>query len=406
MKISRQGWPWAVTALVFAANAALAVEILSSPEGLRGADEGVFLTLPTWFTALGAVLATRVRGNRVAWILMLVGTGLAIEGAAGLRVGATPPIDPTAWDVVAVIWLNTGFFFALVIPLVLLPYVFPTGRFLTRRWVWAGWTAAVISVLVVGAEALTTRVGPDDGAGGTAWTIANPIGVFAHEGLESAGPVGVAFGIGLIVLIVGSAPAIILRYRRADHDDRAQFKWVGIALAVLAGVILARLLVDVGGEIAGFLFALSIASIPLSVTIAITRYRLYEIDRLISRALTYALVLAVLGGTYAGIVTLVTSLMPTQGSTAVAASTLVVAGLFNPLRVRVRRIVDRRFHRSAYEAELLAQQMATQLDQSVSIDAIVGLWTDAVTDALTPESASVWLRSDGQTQPDASLRSD
>jgi hypothetical protein len=128
------------------------------------------------------------------------------------------------------------------------------------------------------------------------------------------------------------------------------------------------------------------------VTIAITRYRLYEIDRLISRTLTYAVVLAVLGGVYATIVTVVTSLMPTQGSAAVAASTLVVAGLFNPLRLRVRRIVDRRFHRSAYEAELLAQRMASQLDESVSIDAIVGAWTDTVRDALKPESASVWLR--------------
>jgi hypothetical protein len=391
-----------VTAVTFAANIAVAADIASSPEGI-GSFEAVMVLLPTWFTALGAVMATRVRGNRVAWILMFVGTGLMIEGTAGLRVGVAPPTDPTALDVAAVIWLNTGFFFALLIPLILLLYVFPTGRFLSRRWVWAGWTATVLSLLAVGAETFTTRVGPDDGTGSTAWTIANPIGIFDHEGLENAGPVTAMFGIGLIVLILCSVPAIVVRYRRAPRDDRAQFKWVGIALAVLAGTSLIQFVDAMRGEFTGLVFALSIASIPLSVTIAITRYRLYEIDRLISRTLTYAVVLAVLGGVYASIVTVVTSLMPTQGSAAVAASTLVVAGLFNPLRLRVRRIVDRRFHRSAYEAELLAQRMATQLDESVSIEAIVGAWTDTVREALKPESASVWLRpgerTDGSHRP-------
>lgn len=386
-------------------NVAVIVAIGSSDAGFDGADEAVFSLLPTWFVALGAVVATRAAGNRVGWILMGVGTGLVVEGAARLKIGPSPPPEPTAWDVAAVIWLNTGFFFALVIPLALLLYLFPTGRFLSRRWVWAGWTAMVLSLLGVGAEAFTARVGPpDDGTGSTVWTIANPVGVFDHEGLENAGGVGVVFGFGLVALLLCSVPAVIVRYRRASVDDRAQFKWVGIALVALTCTILVRLFADTRGELAGFFFALSVASIPLSVTVAITRYRLYEIDRLISRVLTYAVVLALLGGVYLAVVTLISSLLPAQGSTAVAASTLAVAGLFNPLRLRVRRIVDRRFHRSAYEAELLAARMGDQLGQSVSIDAIVGTWTETVTDALRPSSASVWLRSRTPSQPEPGRR--
>lgn len=377
---------------MFAANVVVTVAIASSDEGFGGADEAVFVLLPTWFVALGAVVVTRARGNRVGLVLMWVGTGLAIEGAADLRVGPAPPPDPTAWDVAAVIWLNTGFFFALVVPLVLLPYVFPTGRFLSRRWRWAGWTALMLALLDVGAEAFTNRVGPDDGTGSTAWTIANPIGVLDYEGLENAGPIRALFGVGLIVLLVCSVPAVIVRYRRASVDERAQFKWVGIALVVLACAILVRLLSDTREALPSLVFALSIAAIPLSLTVAITRHRLYEIDRLVSRVLTYAVVLSLLGGIYVGTVTIVTSLVPAQSSTAVAASTLVVAGLFNPLRVRVRRMVDRRFYRSAYVAEVLASRMGEQLGQSVSIEAIVGTWTETVTDAVKPETASVWLR--------------
>lgn len=212
------------------------------------------------------------------------------------------------------------------------------------------------------------------------------------------------FGLGLMALLVCSVPAIIVRYRRTSVDDRAQFKWVGIALVGLTGTILFNLFAPTRGELADLVSALSVASIPLSVTVAITRYRLYEIDRLISRVLTYAVVLALLGGVYVGVVSLITSLLPAQGSTAVAASTLAVAGLFNPLRVRMRRIVDRRFHRSAYKAELLASHMGERLGQSVSIEAIVGTWIETVADALEPETTSVWLRPHGPQAETYDLR--
>ena len=404
MTVSRRFGPWIWCLAVLVVNVGVAADIARSAEGFDGWTRAVYVLLPAWFVALGALVATRVRGNPVGWILMMIGTGLAVEGVASQRIGLRPPSDPTAWDVAAVIWLNSGFFFALVIPLILLAYLFPTGRFPTRRWAWAGWTAGALSVLVVVSEAFTTRVGPDDGSGNTAWSIANPIGVFEHDGLEDAGLVATVFGVGLITLIVGSVPAIVVRYRRASPDERAQLQWVGFALGLLVSATMVRLLLDRESAISGVAFALSIASIPLSITIAITRYRLYEIDRLISRALTYAAVLSLLGAVYVGVVALVTSLVPAQGSVAVAASTLAVAALFKPLRVRVRRMVDRRFFRSAYQAESLASRMGEHLGRFVSIEAIVATWTETVTDALRPQFVSVWLR-ERQPTPDP-LRGD
>jgi hypothetical protein len=131
---------------------------------------------------------------------------------------------------------------------------------------------------------------------------------------------------------------------------------------------------------------------PIWFGVAVLRYRLFEIDRIISRTVSYALVVAVLAGTFVLVVTLVTALLPANSDVAVAASTLVVAALFNPLRSRVQRAVDRRFNRSHYDAMLVGTAFAELMRDEADLERIVSEWIDVVSVTLHPTAASVWIR--------------
>lgn len=374
--------------VVFGATVALALSgALLAEDGSVDAEFVGLLFLPTWYVGLGAVLATRAPGNGIAWIFLLVGTGLVIEGAAEQMVGVEPPVDPTALDVMAIIWLDTGFFFALVIPLLLLLFVFPTGRFLNRRWVWAGWVAGLASVTGFVSGAFSAEIGPDDGSGNSLWTITNPIGIFE----EDAGLLTMIFGLGLMLLLVMSVPAVVVRYRRSEPDVRAQIKWVLLALILVSVMFFTRIGLDIRIGTADYLFPIALAALPLSMTLAITRYRLFDIDRLISRTVTYTVVAAVLAVLYFGLITLITSLLPTQNALAVAGSTLAVAALFNPLRKKVQRYVDRRFNRSAYQAEAVSDHFAAKLRQPLTVEELSELWEQTVAESFQPRASGIWL---------------
>ena len=140
------------------------------------------------------------------------------------------------------------------------------------------------------------------------------------------------------------------------------------------------------------LVVLAWAALPLSIGVGILRYRLYEIDRLISRTLSYAILTALLVGTFIGLISLTTRVLPFSSPVGVAASTLAAAALLNPLRKRVQRIVDRRFNRSRYDAEATVATFSARLRDAVEIDAIRADLLDAVNRAVQPSHASVWIR--------------
>lgn len=132
--------------------------------------------------------------------------------------------------------------------------------------------------------------------------------------------------------------------------------------------------------------------IPLAVGAAIVRYRLYDIDRIISRTLTYAIVVALLAVAYVAVVWITTSLLPIEGSLAVAASTLVVAAAFNPLRKRVQLVVDRRFNRSSYQYHFVSDEFSSKLTASLTVDQVIQEWIHAVDQTLQPQSSGIWIK--------------
>ena len=361
-------WAWAGLVVV----ATLAVGIVAGFQGELDAEKGGLLLLSPFYVALGLRIVVRQPGNRVSWLLFVIGTWFVVEGAADLRIGGQtePPHPASIWDALAIIWLNSGFFFALIIPLFLLLYIFPTGRFLTRRWSWAGWLAGLVASMGFFVEVFATEIGLTEHT----WTITNPNGFleFGAEnfsGLEDAPIVATVFGVGLVALMVGGIPAIVTRYRRSNPLIRTQIKWVVYAMVLLAITLMSQILFEsYQGFVANFLFVFSLLVLPATVTIAITRYRLYEIDRLISRTLGYTLVVTLLGLVYAvGAIWLPTQLLGEQSPIFVAGSTLAVAALFNPVRKRILGWVDRRFHRAKYDAQQVVAEFADRLQDATDL---------------------------------------
>ncbi len=383
----RPATAWVWTGMV--AVGTLVLGVVGGFQGALDAEMVGLLLLSPLYVALGLLIVVRQNRNRVSWILFIVGTWVVLEGAAELRIDDRP--DPASvWDLLAIIWLNTGFFSALVIPIFLLLYIFPTGRFLTRRWMWAGWVAGIISSIAVFVAAFAKEVPGPDGEG---WTITNPIGFLEYEGLGNAGALGFVFGIGLVGLMVGGIPAIVVRYRRSDGLVRTQIKWVVYALLVMAIMFISRIVFNLVADPAStFLFVFALMIVPSSVAIAITRYRLYDIDRIISRTLSYAIVVGLLATAFFGSVTMVTSLLPTQNALAVAASTLAVAGLFNPLRKQVQGWVDRRFNRSRYDSERVMAKFVESLQDRVDPKGVAQGWVSVVVETMKPSTVALWVK--------------
>jgi len=389
----RISFPWIWTGFVAVTSVGLlGVLFLSSaiPEVLAGVIGAIgWLVLPVLFTTLGAIIATRQPGNRISWLLFIIGSAVLVDATVTPFI-LEAPVEPTFWNYLTIV-LSSTMWLGIFFPIFHLLFVFPTGHFLTPRWRWAAWLEGLMVSTVLTLGLFTEEFGPPS----QEWVIANPIGLlpanFFNEGLF-----GAVWGLGLALMALGGLVAMIVRYRRSSSIIRTQIKWVLYAAVLFSGahtvVLVLQSWTDGEGALFSLLFVPSIASIPISITIAITRYRLFEIDRIISRTLSYALIVVILAAVFAGVVTLTTSILPSQNSLAVAASTLAVAALFNPIRRRVQRVVDRRFNRAGYSATTVTEEFAARLQDKLDVGEITDAWTNTVNDAIQPAFAAVWIR--------------
>jgi hypothetical protein len=268
------------------------------------------------------------------------------------------------------------------------------------RWVLRGYGALYATMLVllsvVTADALAAHPVRVDGTGGLA-AIDNPSGWFE--------PVYHSLLLMMLAASLGFIGYQVLSWRRSAGVRRQQVKWLagGAAVTVASAVVAAAFsssghtstIQAWGDDIAWF----GLAAMPLSMGVGILRYRLYEIDRIISRTLAYAVVTALLVGVYAGLVLLATHVLSLKSPVAVAASTLAAAALFTPLRRRVQRVVDRRFNRARYDAELTVTAFAARLKDAVDLDAVQGDLAAVVQDTLEPAHVSVWLSERSAVSP-------
>jgi hypothetical protein len=342
------------------------------------------LELP--FAAVGAVLVVRRPRNAIGWLLLL-GAALGIlsapqvQGPAGPLVSGTAPLAERAFA-----WLANETGIPIFSCYALLAVIFPSGRLPAGRW-----GRAVRVLIVANAVALVvSAIRPSISvslADGSTINAANPFALLppSSEGVVSTP--GQIIVLGTLLLAVGS---IVIRLWRAKGLERLQLRWlvaslvlscVGVLIALMSGLWALAFLV--------------FTTIPLAIGIAILRYRLYEIDRLISRTLAYGLVTVVLLAIFGGaILVLQTLLSPlTGGNTlAVAGSTLLAAALFQPLRRRVQALVDRRFNRSRYDAQAAVAAFTERLRDEVDIDTLQGSLLSIVEATLEPTTSGLWLR--------------
>jgi histidine kinase-like protein len=269
--------------------------------------------------------------------------------------------------------------------------LFPDGRLEGRWrravWVYLGLAAVALGGLLVGQAMLhlSRHVSVDERGKLTA--SANQTGWWG------------AF-ILLMPIIVGFWIAFVVRqvraWRRASGVQREQLKWLmsGAAVTLVATLVFAGGTASAGGVlyVVGAVAALAICSFPLAIGVGILKYRLYDIDRLISRTIAYALLTAALAGVFVGVVLLMTRVLPFSSSPAVAASTLAVAALFSPLRVRLQRVIDRRFNRARYDAEATVASFAARLRDSIDVDTVLDELAAAAGASLEPTSVSVWVK--------------
>jgi hypothetical protein len=355
------------------------------------------------FAIVGSFLVLRRAGDPIGWLLGVAGALfelgwlLAAYAYTSLADGAASPGGEVA------AWLLSSFYATALFGLVLSAVVrFPDGRPPGRAFAILLWASVACVVIALVAGALGERpiavpaplVGPH--AGDPPHVIPNPFALHGPLGdlvrLVGSAMIRIFPGLALI-----AASALVVRFRRSRGVEREQLKWITYTAAISVGLLLIGFLSPAGpaANVAQAASLVGIGLLPVAIGIAVTRYRLYDIDLLIRRTLIYAVLSVVLLATYIGGVALLQTILAplTSGSgVAVAISTLAVVALFQPIRRRIQAAVDRRFYRAKYDADLTLDAFTARLRDEVDLVALEGELLAVVNDTVQPTYASVWLR--------------
>jgi len=356
--------------------------------------------------AVGWLLTNRATANPYGWLwlflALIVGTQQLIQVfansllndslAAGLAAVAVPGPDGyltgTGLAFRWVQWMGVvgDFLWAAgVVALGFILLLFPDGRLPSRRWSWVarviGWS--FLTLLLVGWFG--------GGVSGTV-PVLRPGALLAPDTIAALIYRVLVDGVLVVTLLLGlvaGAVAVVVRFVRSRGVERQQVIWVMFAGFLFVPTIFW----DAPGIWDAIVETTATGAVPVAVAIAVTRYRLYEIGRILSRTVAYGLLIAVLAGFYLAAIFLFQQLVPVQSDLAVAASTLAVAALFNPIRLRVLRVVDRIFNRARYNSEVVMSRFSDRLRDQVNIEHVTSDVGDIVSRVLQPTKLSLWIRS-------------
>jgi hypothetical protein len=346
------------------------------------------------FGIVGCIVAYRQPGNSIGWILL----ALATFGIAGLDAGLYAllryhhgytglPLGVVAATVSPVEWMSV----LILLPLPVM--LFPDGRLPSQRWRWvlvaylavtAAWVAAIGAMTV---DALFLRRFVVD-SNGSLWLIDHPNGLWK---LTESVPTFGYFGFAIAAIVVQ-----IRAFRRASGERRQQIKWLlGGGAVCLLGLTVTLMMGNNPSGVWAYIGNLTLsllAALPIGIGVGILKYRLYEIDRLVSRTISYTIVTGLLAAVFLGLVLVTTRALPFSSPVGVAAATLAAAALFSPLRRRVQRVVDRRFNRARYDAEAIVASFSARLRDAVDPETVHAELLSAVERTIEPAHASVWVR--------------
>jgi hypothetical protein len=360
---------------------------------LNGADVGA-VSFPLAMTAsavVGGLVASRRPGNPVGWFFLGgafslasgdVASGYAAYGlttAPGALPGARVMAWPMSW-----VWVP-----GVVLLLCLVPLYFPDGRLVSRRWRWFVGLAVFFCVAVAVYSALRPGEIQEEG-------LANPLGIEALR--PFLGLLDTLVFAPYFLLLFGSAASLVVRFRRSGSVERQQIKWLALAALAIPVWFLTNAPLEAAAPNAFLVVDALVVSalIPLAAGIAILRYRLYDVDVVINRALVYGVLTVTLALVYFGGIAVLQGLFRALGGgesqLAVVASTLVIAALFVPLRRRIQALIDRRFYRRKYDAARALETLSARLRDETDLDRLGGDLVAVVRDTVQPEHVSLWLR--------------
>jgi hypothetical protein len=400
---ARAAWSmWALALLSFAVSGVLRLLNASTPT----VEPRTPLVLDFWylllfmsFATVGALVASRRPGNAIGWIFCYLGLSFPLVGAGeeyALYALVTEPGSLPGGE--GLVWLAAVLSGPIVFAVFALVFLlFPEGRLLSRRWRLVIWLDLIAAVCLL---TWAFEPGPLENLGLV--RLANPFGMERLAAL-----LGILGMVGLLMTLavaVAGGISLVVRFRRARGVERQQLKWFAFSGVVFCAVfaigpVLWSLPESAGpGWVWPVLFLAGSSTIPVSVGIAILRYRLYDIDILINRALVYIPLTATLVALYFGGIVLLQRLFLTltggQSTLAVVASTLLIAALFNPLRRRIQSFIDRRFYRSKYDARKTLEAFSARLRDETDLEALNNELVGVVRETMQPAHVSLWLRSE------------
>jgi hypothetical protein len=340
---------------------------------------------------VGAVLAGRQPRHPVGWLLLACALSLTVNGLAGgyapygleTRPGTLPA---AAW--VAMYYPATAIAAFACLGLVLL--LVPNGSPPSPRWRWWAWFTAGAPAVLLLAMPLAPR--PPDSR---YHAVDNPLDLRPFDGALLLAN-RAALAVTALGVLVG-AGSLVVRFRRARGVERQQLRWVVLAAALTGvGMLACVVLVAAGNQVlVGWVAGVCVALLPLATGAAVLRYRLFDLDRIISRTLAYGLLTVLLGGGYAGVVLGLGQLLGRSSSLVVAGATLAVAAVFQPARRRIQQAVDRRFNRRRYDAAQTMAAFSARLRRQVDLDSLTVELLNVVDQTMQPTQVSLWLRPSG-----------
>jgi hypothetical protein len=358
------------------------------------------------YAPVGALVAARRPANPVGWLLCLYGFALSIGHFSAQYAIYTLLAHPNSLPVgEALAWIASWILPPIIGLQVFSFLLFPTGKLPSKRWRWLAWLT--VAFVIVGVISSAFSFGANAGLG----PIPNPLGI---EGFSNV--YDMVFNV-LPILYVAVTTSLFVRLRRAIGVERQQIKWFAYAVAAtIIGITFAYMIPDTIDTPLWFErvgFALNIAvtpAIPISMGIAILRYRLYDIDFIINRTLVYGALTAILAAHYFVSIVLMqlvfVELTGQRSTLAVVASTLVIAALFNPFQRWVQAFVDRRFYRRKYDAAKTLEAFSAKLRDETDLDALSDDLVGVVRETMQPAHVSLWLRPDAATKSKAKERLD
>ena len=362
------------------------------PLGFNGVASLILVvTLPS----IGWLIASRRRENRIGWMLLAIGFFYALTQISATYAAYGLVADPGSLPLADVMsWLTVLTWVPAFMLFILLLLFFPDGRLPSRRW---------RPIVLIAGVALVVLIVPDAIA---FWPYRGPLLLATDVATPVSDPApaiaGLLLGVGLILSLVvatAGAAALIIRFRRSVGTEHQQIKWFATAAVVEFATFFVTSGVVLPPPFDALVAIIVTPLIPIAIGVAILRYRLYDIDRLISRTVSYGAVTGILALAFVGTILVSQTILASffsGNSVAVAASTLVVAALFQPLRRRVQSVVDRRFNRSRYDAERTVAAFGAHLRDEVDLADVDAAIRAVVVRTVAPTAMGVWIR-----QPDA-----